>query len=657
LFTRWRRTPPGLEGHPLYALGVQVQRGKVTLQQATARVEETRELRDLADSQVADLDKYIGELPPTNRNFAVVLATLNFSAARAKGFRRVQVDSALRLADLTYDPAAKISILREALMASKKSGYRRGEKVALSTLAQLYTEDGRYEDAIGFYKEQVESAKAGGYAAIDVESLLALGDIYRLQEQIEPALETYERTVRVAGAAGQPEGQIEALTRAAELYLLRGTPPAALEALQRGLTLAEASKAPHLERELAGLLGDLLRDLQRTDDAMVVYRRALALSVEDEEGQIAILSRLVPLFVETAHWQDAADFARQGLVLSGGTQPRQDIFWLLDLAVALLELGRSQEAIDAARDALVIGRALDPRGQLEHDALGRLGALLTEAGEWREATRTLEQALDLSQSLGYDAEGATWLTHLARCAWYAGDTPEAIRYYTDALNATRRLGDRTLEAHILLRDSGQQRRGLEYYHQALDLSKTIGDGREVVRYLTLLGRTYGDLRHYDDAKRSFNEALSLARRLDDKRGQVEVHRRFAMLMHSRRDRDGAMAQIGAAAALVSMLDDPRLTAITLQELAGVQEELGRWEESVASYRRLLINAERLDDLSGRLQAHLQLGRILQLQQPNEAQQHLQQALDLAHELNDPQAIDRVVELLPTGTDHSSALGL
>lgn len=660
MFARWRRTPPGLEGHPLYHLGVQVQRGKIPLQQALARVEESREMRDLADSQVSDLDKYIGELPISSRGLAFILASLNFAAARAKGFRRVQVDSALRLAELTYDTPAKIGILREALNASKKSGYRRGEKVALSTLAQLHAQEGRFEEAISLYKEQVESAKAGGYAAIDVESLLALGDIYRTQQLLDNALETYERTVRVAGAAGQPEGQIEALMRAAEIYLLCSAAPAALDALQRGLAIAEASKVTHLERELVGLLGDLLRDQRRNDEAMVVYRRALALSMEDEQGQIDTLTRLVPLCVEVGHWQDAADFARQGLLLSGGQLPRQDIFWLLDLAVALLELGRAQEAIDAARDALVIARSIDPRGQLEHDSLGRLGALLTEAGEWREASRTLEQALDLSQSLGYEEDGATWLTHLARCAWYAGETTEAVRYYTEALTATRRLGERTLEAHILgslgtlLRDSGQPRRGLEYYHQALELSKVVGDGREVVRYLTLLGRTYGELRHYDDARRSFNEALSLARRLDDKRGQVEAHRRFAMLLRARRDREGAMAQIGAAAALVSMLDDPRLAAITLQELAGVQEELGQWEESVASYRRLLVNAERIDDLSGRLQAHLHLGRVLQSQQPNEAQQHLQQALHLAHELNDPRMIDHLVELLPTGTDHASA---
>ena len=89
----------------------------------------------------------------------------------------------------------------------------------------------------------------------------------------------------------------------------------------------------------------------------------------------------------------------------------------------------------------------------------------------------------------------------------------------------------------------------------------------------------------------------------------------------------------------------------------MQEELGRWEESVASYRRLLVNAERLDDLSGRLQAHLHLGRVLQLQQPSEAQQHLRQALNLAHELNDPQMIDQLVELLPTGTEHAGAPGV
>lgn len=656
MFTRWIRSRTGVEKHPLYGLGLQVQKGKLTLEQATARIEATRDLRDLSDSQLVELDRGIADLIPTNRSFAYILATLNYAVARAKGFRRVQVDCGLRLADLTYETQGKIVLLREAVNASRKSGYRRGEKVALATLANLFAQDGHFDEAISLYKDQIEGAKAGGYAAIDAESLLALGDIYRLRGESDEALATFERAVRVAGAAGQPVEQVEALTRAAELALLKGDAATALDALQRGLLIAETSKDRQMEANLAGLLGDLLRDLGRADDALVAYRRALNLNGDEVQGQIDILTRLVPLCAEAGHWQDTADYARQGLILSDGQYQSQEVLWLLDLAMALLELGRDLEAIDAARDALVIARLTEPGGRLEHDTLGRLGTLLTETGRPDEAVPVLEAALELSTLLNDGSAGATWLTHLARCAWYAGDMTSAIQRYTEALSAARQLEDRPLEAHILgslgtlLREVGQQRRSLEYYHQALELSKMANDGREVVRYLTQMGRTYGDLRQYDDARRSLNEALALARRIEDRRGQVEVHRRFATLLRSRRDREGAMAQITAAAALIGGIDDPRLASITLQELASVQEELGRWEESAASYRRMLSNAERVDDLSGKLQAHLQLGRILQYQQPNEAEQHLRQALDLAHEINDPQIIDQVHELLPTGTE-------
>lgn len=659
LFARWKRSSHGLDGHPLYGLGQQVQRGKLTLVEAMARVEETRELRDLSDTQLTELDKQIGAVPETQRGFAYILASLNHAAAKAKGFRRVQVDSALRLVELTHETPARMSLLHEALASARKVGYRRGEKVALSTLAGIYTQDGRYEEAVALYKEQVEGAKAGGYSAIDVDSLLALGDIYRYLQQPDLALEAFERAVRVAGAAGQPEGQIEALTRAAELYLLRGGAEQALEALQRGVALAEAGKDRHIEAELAGLLGDLYAEVGRADEANAIYRRALSLTGEEVQGQIGILTRLVPLCVDSGAWQEAADYARQGLLLSNGALPTQDVRWLLDLALALLELGRDQEAIDAARDALILARTHDAGGRLEHDALGRLGALLTETGSWAEATRLLEAALDLSERLGDESSGATWLTNLARCSWYAGDAPGAIQWYTEALNSARRLGDKVLEAHILgslgtlLRDNGQPRRGLEYYHQALDLSQQGGDPREVVRYHILLGRTYGDLRHYDDAKRSFTEALNLARRLDDKRGQVEAHRRYAALLHSRRDREGSMAQIVAAAALVGTVDDPRLVALTLQDLAAMQEEMGRWDDSAASYRRLLDNAERADDLAGKLQAHFQLGRILQFQRSDEAQQHLHRALDLAQQLNDQEIIEQVSAYLPPPVEYGA----
>ena len=419
--------------------------------------------------------------------------------------------------------------------------------------------------------------------------------------------------------------------------------------------IAESSKDRQLESELAGLLGDLLRDLQRPDDAMTAYRRALTLNGEDVQGQINILARLVPLCAEAGHWQDTADYARQGLIVSDGQYQAQEVLWLLDLAMALLELGRDLEAIDAARDALVIARLTEPGGRLEHDTLGRLGTLLTETGDQTRRSpsskRHSNSAPPRRRVGGRDLADPPGALRLV-CRRHDRRDPALHR------GAERRppLGDRLLEAHILgslgtlLRETGQHRRSLEYYHQALELSKLANEGREVVRYLTQMGRTYGELRQYDDASRSFNEALTLARRIDDKRGQVETHRRLATLLRSRRDREGAMAQITAAAALIAGIDDPRLASITLQELASVQEELGRWEESAASYRRMLSNAERIDDLNGKLQAHLQLGRILQYQQPNEAHQHLRQALDLAHEINDPQIIDQVSELLPTGTE-------
>lgn len=658
---RLRRTPQGLEGHPLYPLALRVQRGKLTLEEANARLESLRELREIADSQLVELDGWIGEILPTNRDFAFILASLNYTVARNKGFRRVQVDSALRLSELTYAPQPRAKLLRDALAASRKVGYRRGEKTALARLAQLYAQEGDFEEAIACYKEQVEGAKAGGYTALDVESLLALGDIYREQGLNDLAVEAFERAVRVAGAAGHPQGQIEALARAAELYLLRGATAAALEALERALGIAEAGKEGEIEGELAIMLGDLLRDLRRPAEALRAYRRALALSSEEVAAQIRVLGELVPLCAEAGRWQETADYARQGLLLSSGAAPLLEIDWLLDLAMALLELGRPEEAVDAARDALAIAREVEPGGRPEHDALGRLGMLLSETGDWENAALALDDALKLSRALDDPTATAGWLTHLARCAWYAGDSQSAIIFYNDALELVREIEDRPLEAHILgslgtlLREGGQPRRGLEYYQEALSLSKVAGDGREAVRYLTLLGRTYSQTHQPDQARRSFEEALALARRIGDTRGQIEAHRRFSTHLNARRDREPALEQIVAAAGLIGGLDDPRLAAVTLRELAAAQEELGRWEESAASYRRLLANAERLDDLAGKLQAHFQLGRLLKFQQPTEARKHLRQALDLAYELNDPALIDRVSELLPTGTDGDSTI--
>jgi tetratricopeptide (TPR) repeat protein len=83
-----------------------------------------------------------------------------------------------------------------------------------------------------------------------------------------------------------------------------------------------------------------------------------------------------------------------------------------------------------------------------------------------------------------------------------GERQRALEYYGQALPITREVGDRAGEAATLnnigevYRGLGERQRALEYYGQALPITREVGDraGEAVTRYnVALIHRAQGEL--------------------------------------------------------------------------------------------------------------------------------------------------------------------
>jgi tetratricopeptide (TPR) repeat protein/GAF domain-containing protein len=175
-------------------------------------------------------------------------------------------------------------------------------------------------------------------------------------------------------------------------------------------------------------------------------------------------------------------------------------------------------------------------------------------------------ALDLSDNLG--KSGSKTLNYLGLAHYYKGNLVRAYEYYEQAGTQARVSGDSTQLAYAqnnigrLFSEQGmltqsypyfvraeslfqfvKDSSGLAYvyqsfanlhkqekdfvrselrYRQALEIRKRLGNARDIVSGLVLLGKLYVDIRKFDDALRYFEHADSVSHQISDAMAHAEI---------------------------------------------------------------------------------------------------------------------------------------
>jgi tetratricopeptide (TPR) repeat protein len=135
----------------------------------------------------------------------------------------------------------------------------------------------------------------------------------------------------------------------------------------------------------------------------------------------------------------------------------------------------------------------------------------------------------LDEYVGEEAEiqqaRADLLGKLGILHYSLGEVQRAIEYYQQALEIAREIGDRRGEGADLgnlgnaYSDLGEVQRAIEYYQQALEIAREIGDRRGEGNHLGNLGLAYRDLGEVQRAIEYYQQALEIAREIGDRRNE------------------------------------------------------------------------------------------------------------------------------------------
>ena len=268
-------------------------------------------------------------------------------------------------------------------------------------------------------------------------------------------------------------------------------------------------------------------------------------------------------------------------------------------------------------------------------ALGELGFLAYNTGDYPSATQSLAEAAALYGDIGdlpHQAYVLTWLGFVQRLT---GDCQAATAHYQQALALARQAGDRAAEAEALnslgevQHLTGDYAAAADSQQLALKLYREAGNRRGQAWVLNDLGMIWQETGDYARSALSQQQALDLFRDVGDRFGEAIALNDLGILQRETGDYTGAGAShrqalemfrdVGARLAQAEALN--RLGELSSQTSATGQAR-EQHAQALAIARDIGMPFEQARALEGLGWAHLRDGN------PGQAAPHLRQALSI-----------------------------
>mmetsp|Transcript_56608 Transcript_56608/g.143285 ORF Transcript_56608/g.143285 Transcript_56608/m.143285 type:complete len:778 (-) Transcript_56608:100-2433(-) len=306
--------------------------------------------------------------------------------------------------------------------------------------------------------------------------------------------------------------------------------------------------------------------LKAASEAMKLLQRSG--NKEDEASATLVFAAAQLAHGDAKQSLDAALRALESFRSMGDRQMEASA--LTTVANSRLVSQEASAALVAAKEALGIFRQL---GDVQGEAAAELtitDAYLARDGFEKAMRSVTDERVRHCQAKGDRKGEAQALSHLAAGHAAAGDAAEAIRVARLALEATRSLGDRTMEAAALrqvavaqqLDDDGAED-ALRTAQEAHDTSASVDDRQGQAAALLLMARTDIAMHRSERAQERIQQATSLSEQEGDRKGQG-LARQLSSEMHLYRgDSEAALKDALSSLALLQGLGDKQVEVAAL----------------------------------------------------------------------------------------------
>jgi|HubBroStandDraft_5_1064220.scaffolds.fasta_scaffold00599_13 tetratricopeptide (TPR) repeat protein/transcriptional regulator with XRE-family HTH domain len=301
---------------------------------------------------------------------------------------------------------------------------------------------GHHPEALIIHGNARRAARETGDSGAEAAELNSLGEAAMLKGRWQQAIGYFRQSLALAREADDGARQADALGNIGVIRCTHGRYQLAIDHYQRSLTLfRRTNDRPGMALALARLAVVDLRQ-GRYEQAAGRLRESLALSREagDRCGEASALTVLGEVALRTCHYREARTFLRQSLSITHDTGDRSiETRALVGLGEAGLRLGSYPEAARHYRQCLVLSRNTGDRPR-EAEALCGLGEVHLAAGQPDLARTQLARAIRLASDGGNRYAEARARAALGRSYAADGAAEDACRLWREALASFESLG-------------------------------------------------------------------------------------------------------------------------------------------------------------------------------------------------------------------------
>ena len=264
---------------------------------------------------------------------------------------------------------------------------------------------------------------------------------------------------------------------------------------------------------------------------------------------------------------------------------------------------------DAALEGLLAACATleaDPAGRISRQmvrVLSDLGSVHTRKGNYQEAIRLGERALDVLDRLAEDRDTLTsegWVyTNLGVVYTVLGDYRRAEAFYGRGLRARQQAGDLygIVISHnnlgTLARLQGDYERALAAYQRSLEMARRIGYIYFVAMVYNNLGICYQGMGRYAEAIARYQDSLTICERIGDRTGIANCYTNLGMAYHHLGEYDRALDYHRRSLEIHQATGHSLFVANSLINIAAVQVDQGDYQSAIAGAQRAVDILESL----------------------------------------------------------------
>ncbi|MGH2692992.1 MAG: ATP-binding protein [Actinomycetota bacterium] len=287
-------------------------------------------------------------------------------------------------------------------------------------------------------------------------------------------------------------------------------------------------------------------------------------------------------------------------------------------------------------------------GEVEvgQEAAGAMWRFWHQRGHLAEGRKKLEHLLEVPEGSGMTAARFKALTGAGGLAYWQNDYAATERFYTEALNVARELGDERAIAEALHnlsytdRIAGREEAGFAKLREVLEIARSIGDRQLTADSLQLLGNHALREGEPQEGLAMVEEALDIYRELGNRFAVADSLSGIGSAYRLVGDGDAACHAHRQALEIFVEVGNPTGIALVLEEMAMVETMDGRHERAL-----------RLAAASAALKEETGGGAPSELMKSGET-------IDESRRILDPETAERAwAEGLGMGTDRAVAYAL